>query len=243
VRAFNWGNIFSTRIPARAFAVAFVVVLMVAAAVQISQYPGAIQTGTPLPAIGTDFPRHSDALGRGDTGLELSVVPRSIDGVGSYRILVQPKKSDVNDLRLYLLPEGQSKFNRSALEGHVKIDVPSSGLEMKSGPGTAYLEWYRGDERFMEVVFMPSQLSKEPQLANFEALETTLYPALAEVSRVFGVVIVADADLGNERIDAEVYGTADEALSEIRADMEIVGSPLRFKKAQEGMVYTVTSGR
>lgn len=239
----NWGGILSTRIPARAFAAAFVLLLFAGLALQMGSPPNVIRSGGAV-EFETSWPTTSNDINRGNTGLQFTIAPVTTDGQAAYRMRIEIKDSDVAALKLYLLPSAQTNFMPSALEGAPSILVPGVKGSVWTdilGPGTAYLQWYFRGERFSEVIFLPTQLApSKPEAATFESPGLSLYAALAAASEVYGIVIVSDADLGAPIISAEPsFLTSAEALAKIAANVD--GSSVRWKKMQT-TVYAITRG-
>jgi len=234
------GNIFGARVPARALAAVFAVLILIALAVQIGPQITGIAMGGH--GIQREWPKTSNDLGRGDTGLSLSIKPKPGDLNGTYQIIIEPKSNGVGNLRLYLLPKGTSTFTHSALSRGTMTEIPASTgqpIVAECRPGTAYLRWDFRNGRFSEAIFMPTRLARtRPESSIFEALGTTLYNALATAAEVYGVVIAADADLGSGLIDVDAGDrTIGQALDEILAD--VPGSAIHWHRIRSN-VYAIT---
>ena len=247
-----WGELFSSKVPARVFAAAVVIFLCamiilhtplrntVAAwlvpapsIVGLSEDPSA-----PLPGAWRVGDRAMEWL---HSGLSFELAPSSRGNMSVFRLLLKPQGVSGLRVRVYLMEPGPPRFDQ---EGIARASLISDSTVRDAGqvipfilgrPGdqqeviTALVQWEHRNKQFTEAVFVPTQMAPmgAAREGTLQIRDTELYSALQQVSATFGVAILASADINAKVTSVAVEdGTADDALYKICTNVGLRWRPL-----------------
>ena len=221
----DWGTVFTVRVPARAVAMGFAALLLMALVVQLT--PLHTVTAGLMPwnqaneemtqSIDEDAVQPWGPWGQGvyqsDSGLSISVAADSSSGgqkVYDIRLDTESAKRvgfDVylvsSDEKMSDVPTSKKKAFRSdfAIKGKesvVRVDVGGSNEYKHSA--VAKVVWNYGGRSYSEYVFMPSHF--DPKAAgkslNLSFKNVSTYDLLSVLSAKYGVIILASGDLGKK---------------------------------------------
>lgn len=244
--AVDWQRVFTIRVPARAVAAGFAVIIVLALAVQLTplnniaasllfgkRAPDSVITerieAPPGPRPYGTLPEAAGRYYKSDTGLSISVSVDSSQGRRSvYLLRLETQSEEPVGFRVYLLPEGSTKPAGGRDEIHsgqvsylrdavVPVVVtPSEGLRRCVA---AQITWEFGGRRFAQYLFLPSRFDSAGTLKRSLMVGSAdVFDIASAVSAQFGAVIMAPGGLEGSSAAVELEnGTATDALKQVAA--------------------------
>lgn len=176
------------------------------------------------------------------SGLSFELDPSSTgEGRSLFRLLLKPKDTTGKHVHVYLMNRGQVRFDDKSIDRASLVwegDVRESGQVIPfilGGTGTeqevltALIVWEHRQRKFIEAVFVPTQISATGATTNgsVRISNAEVYTALQEISAAFGAVILVNADINAVvgSVDVE-NGTVDDALYKLSTDVGLRWRPL-----------------
>jgi hypothetical protein len=244
-----WSNFVASRVPAKVFATGFAAFMMFQVVTRtplrgvIVSYlgtPTRVKTQVPSTQPAWNPKQIAEAWLHSGLSFELDSSDAR-EGTSVVRLLLKPQGVSSKQVRVYLMDPGHVRFDQ---EGAKNASLLFDGTVDRSGQvipfvlryngnqqtvTTALVEWEHKGRKFMEAVFMPTQLNPigVNPLGSMNINESELYSALQQVSATFRVVILAQADISARVKDIQVNkGTPDDALYKTLSDIGLSWRPL-----------------
>ncbi|MHB9037483.1 MAG: anti-sigma factor [Armatimonadota bacterium] len=249
----DWQRVFTIRVPARAAAMGFAILLLMVMMIQLTPATTVVADWFGIPravknSVGddpADAPKLTDTTPDYDmarAGLSISVEPGAS---GVYRLHVAAKQNKPVNFSIYMLPDDASSsagVDGAYQTGYVRQGERSTTrISIASSVDSQVLDvtWSYGGRNYSRFVFLPSQFDAAASGKSLQLSinDMSMYDALKTISRSYGVVILATGDLGRKINYAGVdSGTPEDAL--YRSTMQ---AKMRWQ-AVDSSIYTVEPG-
>ena len=257
----DWGTVFTVKVPARAVAMGFAALLLMALVVQLTPLHTVTAGLAPLFQSDEEITQSIDEdaiqpwgpwgqpVYQPDSGLSISVAVDS-SNQKVYAIRFDTADTKGVEFDVYLMPNGgtQDAYNVPTTTGKVyyssiaargkesvvRVDV-GSNTESKRLT-VAKVAWNHGGRSYSEYVFMPSHF--DPKVTgkgrdiSFKSIST--YDLLSEISARYGVVVLASGDLG-KTFDSFVVkdGTPSDVLYKTGFEWKMLASSVYMLQLQQ----------
>jgi hypothetical protein len=249
----DWQRVFTIRVPARAAAMGFAVLLLMVMMFQLTPASTVVADWFGIPravnnSIGddpADAPKLTDSNSDYNTtlaGLSINVKP-SASGV--YLLQFAAKEKDPINFSIYVLPDNasaitepgdayQTGFVRRGEQSTTRVSAASS-----TGSQVLGVTWTYKDQSHRRFIFLPSSFDPEASGKSLQLSisDVSMYDALKTISRSYGVVILATGDMGMQINYAGVdSGTPEDVLYR-----SMLQAKMRWQ-AVDTSIYTVEPG-
>lgn len=244
--AVDWQRVFTARVPARAVAAGFAVVILLALAVQLTplnniaagmlfgkRAPESIiaeRIDAPLgPRPYGTLPEAAGRYYKSESGLSISVSADSSQGQRNvYLLRLETQSQDPVDFRVYLLPDGATGAGgeRDQIHGGQVTDIRDAAVPVvvtHSGSlkrcVTAIVAWEFAGRSYSQYLFLPSRFDAAGSAKLGLALGNVgVYDAAAAISAQYGAVILAPGNLESATAAVDLQrGGAEDALKQLAA--------------------------
>ncbi len=214
----DWQHVFTIRVPARAAAVGFAVLLMFALAVQL--FPP-LRTGiaglfwaqeppsAPIADVDENAPKAPLPWNpkTSDRGLQISI---AADMPGEYSVMLGTSSKEPVRFQIEVAGTKYSGFAAAERVATIKVPAPPVGSVAVVHVAWSIREWGR-----YQSVFLPAKLERHSSPKSFALENVTVRDVLRTVCWQYGVAIIASGDLGKSVPYAQVdHATPSEALYE-----------------------------
>lgn len=219
----DWERVFTVRVPARAVAMGFAVVLLLAVLIQLTPingmmaglFPGKVTKQMPTVPGDSEAPMEWSPLG-GDwlerasyqpagSGLAIAVVAKSGEG-GGYALKLKTASTQPIEYTAYLYPNNSAAIKSGSIDrsDNAYVEIPAEGSE----PIAARVVWnYRGTQ-YSAFTFLPVNfdIMSGNKTTNVSFRSESVFGRLKDVSSRFGVVVLASGDLTKQinRLNSKV---------------------------------------
>ena len=206
----DWGRVFTVRVPARALALGFAVLLLLVVLVQLTpthtirgffglpstQEPVADTRNLDLPKPPSGVPGACVIL---QSGLSICVdTSAAATSTGSYALRLDANGDSTIEYEVDLMPSNAGSPDAQGSLYHNGFVQAKQGATVGVAIGentVARVAWRNGGRLCKEYVFLPSQFNSEAGSRMIAIENTSLYEALRQVSETYGVVVLASGDL------------------------------------------------
>ena len=259
----DWGTVFTVRVPARAVAMGFAALLLMAIVVQLTPLHTITAGLMPWQQADEEMTQSIDenavqpwgpwgqAVYQPDSGLSVSVAADSLSaGQKMYAIKLRSASEKRVGFNVYLISKGDSEsacdittskgkavysdFAVMGRESVVRVDV--SGEEGRKCSAVAKVVWNYGGRNYSEYVFMPSHFDSKAagKSLNLSFKDVTTYELLSKISAKYGVIILASGDLSKLFTSFDVKdGTPADVLYKTGFEWEILSSSVYTLQSQQ----------
>lgn len=244
--ALDWQRVFTVRVPARAVAAGFAVMILLALVVQLTplnniaagmlfgkRAPDSVITNRieapPGPRPYGTLPEAAGRYYKSETGLSISVsVDSSVGHRNVYLLRLETQSEAPVDFRVYLLPDGPvgATTPRDQIHGGQVtafrdavapvVVTPSGGLKRCV---IAKVAWEYDGRAYSQYLFLPSRFDAAGAARlDLSVSSAPVYDIAAAVASHYGAVILAPGDLAEKTaaVDVRLGGTED-ALKQLAA--------------------------
>lgn len=211
----DWERVFTVRVPARAVAMGFAVVLLLAVIIQLTPvsgmmaglFPGKVTDKMPTAPSDSEAPMQWSPLGGNwlekasyqpsGSGLAIAVVTRSGEGSG-YALKLKTASAQSIEYAAYMLaqdPNGSATIKNGMMDRseNVYVEIPTQD----SVPAAVKVVWdYRGSD-YSAFAFLPANfdIMSGNKTTDVAFQSASVFERLKDISSRFGVVVLASGDL------------------------------------------------